>query len=95
MYNFDPYLQHIVQPNEVNFNSFQPFITASKDARLLKLAQQNQCKFVSSTSSLSGALSQMYFFLSGDKPLEVGRFSSEFKNEVLGSRPQHFLSFFK
>ncbi|KAJ3371362.1 hypothetical protein GGF31_003285 [Allomyces arbusculus] len=81
IYNFDPYLQRIVQPEDINFDSFSPFIIASRDKTLTKMAADHGCSFFSSTSSISGALSQMYFMISGGKPIDITRLSQEFSTQ--------------
>ncbi|KAI9220971.1 mitochondrial protein Pet127-domain-containing protein [Blastocladiella britannica] len=78
VYNFDPYLQRIVHPDEVNFDTFPPYITASKDTALTALATKHKCTFVSSTSSISGALSNVYFMISGGRPIDISRLSQDF-----------------
>ncbi|KAI9190276.1 hypothetical protein H9P43_001709 [Blastocladiella emersonii ATCC 22665] len=78
VYNFDPYLQRIAHPDDVNFDTFPPYITASKDPQLRAMAKREGCSFVSSTSSISGAMSQMYFMMTGGKPLDISKLSHDF-----------------
>lgn len=79
VYNFDPYVQRIPQPEEFNWDLIPPFIPPSNDQYLKELAEKSNAKFTGSTSSISESLSQIYFFLSSFKRLHLkDKFTSEF-----------------
>ena len=63
MYNFDPYLRFITQPDSFDYTKIPSFTPPSEDQVLLKLASEKKAKFTGSTSSTSSALSQIYFML--------------------------------
>lgn len=82
MFNFDRRLKNIIQPSEFNFNLVHKFIPSNQDTSLHRLASKMNCDFVTSTSSLSGLLSLLYFCLFGlDKGPELENISINFKNE--------------
>lgn len=81
VYNFDPHLQSLISPEEFNFDSLPPFIPASKDETLHRLAKDNDCSFVSSTSSISQTMSMIYFALSKMRPLQLENLTQSFAEE--------------
>ncbi|KAJ1499958.1 hypothetical protein HMI56_004114, partial [Coelomomyces lativittatus] len=78
LYNFDPYLQKIIQPNEINYDTFSPYVISSKDQKLHELSERHGCQFFSSTSSITSVLSQLYFALTGPKKLNLRRLTAPF-----------------
>jgi len=81
LYNFDPFLGRICEPEEFNFGLLPPFISASQDKNLMEMAHKNKAKFISSTSSISATMSMIYFIVNRMKPLEMPWLSSEFSSE--------------
>lgn len=79
VYNFDPFLRKIVQPEQFNFEQcVPPFVPPSEDARLRELAQDCRgIRYCSSTSSMSAAMSHLYFLISRMKPLNLSAFVSQ------------------
>ncbi|KAI9014860.1 mitochondrial protein Pet127-domain-containing protein [Gaertneriomyces semiglobifer] len=80
-FNFDPWLKSISQPEHFNFDALPPYVIASQDTRLLQNARQNQCRYVSSTSSIGGLLAHIYQVISNRRPVDQGPFSEAFGNE--------------
>jgi hypothetical protein len=65
---FPSYLKNIHQPNEIRTENYCVFVTPSQDEKLHAYAEKENSLFTSSTSSLTGVLSQIYFLLSNYKP---------------------------
>lgn len=83
VYNFNPYLQDIMPVDQFDFDAISTFVTASKDETLTALAQANGLKYYASTSSMTGALSQLHFLLSNFRPVSLLDFSRQ-QPETLG-----------
>lgn len=81
VYNFDPFLEKIVQPEDFNFDCLPPFIPPFKDSALHSLAVEKGAKFVSSTSSISATMSQIYYLISNMRELNLQHLSSVFTEE--------------
>ncbi len=82
MYNFDPFLQSICQPEDFNFDSIPTFIPPSRDSSLQAAAVQFDSKFVSSTSSIAPSMSHFYFLISALRPMNLSsRFTGAFEEE--------------
>lgn len=64
VYNFDPSLSKIIPLKEFNFDLLNPYITSSNDRSLSSLAKEHGKRYVGSTSSMTGAMSQFHFILS-------------------------------
>ncbi|WWC86375.1 uncharacterized protein L201_001251 [Kwoniella dendrophila CBS 6074] len=67
-------------------NEDSPFTQVFKqglvqDEELLDLAQRHHCKFIGSTSTLTKALSQIYFAISGGKGVDLSTLSQDFSSE--------------
>ncbi|KAJ3046269.1 hypothetical protein HDV00_000082 [Rhizophlyctis rosea] len=80
-FNFDSYLQNIVQPSDFNFNALPPYITATEDAYLHRLTKQHGCTYFASTSSITSILSRIYLAVSNYKDVNTEGFSKEFEME--------------
>ena len=74
IYNFTPYLKKIIKVDEFNFDAIETFVSVSKDQSLLKVAEQENKKFYSSTSSMTSALMQFYLLLNNYMPNTEERF---------------------
>lgn len=81
VYNFDPELENIPRSDEFAFDRLPAYITASEDEELLTMAKQHNLKYYGSTSTLTTALSQIYFLISGSRPIDISNFSSVFSGE--------------
>ncbi|KAJ2778627.1 hypothetical protein GGI15_004127 [Coemansia interrupta] len=75
VYNFDPYIRNITQPEEFDYDKLTPYITSSKDETLMGYARKCRKQFVGSTSSMTHALSHLYFAISGGKQPDVSSLS--------------------
>eukprot|EP01126_Amoeba_proteus_P007447 TRINITY_DN12682_c0_g1_i9.p1 TRINITY_DN12682_c0_g1~~TRINITY_DN12682_c0_g1_i9.p1 ORF type:complete len:200 (-),score=18.92 TRINITY_DN12682_c0_g1_i9:90-689(-) len=62
------WLKKINQPEEIDFDALPSFVPPSKDENLAQIAIKHNSKFMGSTSSLSGVLSQLYILFSKFKP---------------------------
>lgn len=70
-YNYSEALQHIPDTKDFDFERLPMFMKPSSDPNLRKLLANSSQVFAGSTSSLTGALSQIYFALNGKKPLNT------------------------
>lgn len=77
VYNFDPYLQNIVPVDEFNWDALNPYITSSEDSFLRDVALKQKKKYIGSSSSMTGAMSQFHFLLSAWRPLDFSRLSQK------------------
>ena len=59
-YNFDPYLENTPKLNDFNMENIPAFVPAISDVTLWQNAKENKSKFIASTSSISGFISQFY-----------------------------------
>jgi Mitochondrial protein Pet127 len=78
VYNFDPYLENIMQPSEFDYEALYEFITSSRDTTLVQIARECGAKYVGSTSSLTGVLSHFHYLLSMWKPVNINMLSTHF-----------------
>ena len=74
-----PYMK-IEHVRDMNFDVLPGFVTSSRDARLIDIAEENDCLFAASTSSMTSVLSHMYYALSHHRELELSRLSSDFNS---------------
>ncbi|CED82956.1 Mitochondrial protein Pet127 [Phaffia rhodozyma] len=77
-YNFDKRAQAIAHPDEFDLARISKYVTASKDLSLAKLASDNECTFFGSTSSITASLSQIFFALSNNRPVDTSSLSYHF-----------------
>ncbi|KAM0705159.1 hypothetical protein Q7P35_007946 [Cladosporium inversicolor] len=82
VYNFDPYLQHVMPVEEFDFNALPEYKTSSQDSMLSKLAKAHGKKYVGSTSSMTSTLSHFHYLLSGWRNLNLGMLSRQFPNDL-------------
>nr|XP_019000426.1 uncharacterized protein I203_06840 [Kwoniella mangroviensis CBS 8507]OCF63887.1 hypothetical protein I203_06840 [Kwoniella mangroviensis CBS 8507] len=75
VWNFEPSLHDIPQPDKFAFHRCPPYITPSQDEASLNII------FVGSTSTLTKALSQIYFAISGGKGVDLSTLSQDFTCE--------------
>ena len=55
------FLRTILQPEQIDMDRIPPYTPPSQDKLLLKFARESKVKYVMSTSTISSALSQMYY----------------------------------
>lgn len=84
VYNFDPYLENIMPVTEFNFDALNPYITSSEDEFLRDTSIQYGKRYIGSSSSMSGAMSQFHFLLSAWRPIDPS---------ILSKRIQGLLTF--
>lgn len=82
VYNVDPYLQKITPREEFDFDTLPVFRPPSKDEALRKIAKKHGGKYTVSTSSITGALGQIYRMITGCKKISVAGLSEEFLSLV-------------
>ncbi|OMJ20987.1 mRNA degradation protein, partial [Smittium culicis] len=80
-YNYPPFLKSITQPEDFDYSKLTPFIKPSDDLKLQKHATNLKKRYVGSTSSMTGAMSQLYFLISNFKNADTLKFSSAFASE--------------
>ena len=81
-YNFDSYLGNIPQVRDFAFDRLPGFVPSSQDTALIAQAREAKCKYVGSTSSLTGILTQIYLLLSEEKLVNLDNLSEEFQTAV-------------
>lgn len=71
VFNFTPFLEHLIKVEHFNFAGIAPFVPPSKDEKLHEITDKLNKKFFSSTSSMTGILSQLHFLISNFRPLNL------------------------
>ncbi|KAH3675744.1 hypothetical protein WICMUC_002536 [Wickerhamomyces mucosus] len=84
VYNFNPYLSKLLPNEEFDFNKISSYIPSSKDTILNKLSNSYGAKYYSSTSSMTGLLSQLHFFISNFRPVNLVDFSKNVQRSSYG-----------
>jgi hypothetical protein len=69
---------HVTAGNEFKWDSVAPFVSSSRDRRLVTLAAEHGCRVAGSTSSCSGIISQIYREFSGGRSCAVSSLSEPF-----------------
>jgi hypothetical protein len=82
LYNFDPYLRKIVQPQDFNFDMLPAYRRPSQDSRLIELARVHRKRFIGASSSLVGMLSQLYLLISNMKPINTATLSHTYVKQL-------------
>lgn len=75
------FLRRIPQPDEIDFDRIPGYKTPSNDPLLIKFAKETKTKYIMSTSTISAALSQMYYLYSGFKSPSFEALSSDYEFE--------------
>ena len=75
------YLRMIPQNDTIDFSRVSGYTKPSNDKDLIKFAKESGAKYVMSTSTVSGALTQMYFIFSSFRSPDFQLLSSEYENE--------------
>ncbi|CAD6576718.1 MAG: hypothetical protein TREMPRED_001750 [Tremellales sp. Tagirdzhanova-0007] len=82
VWNFEEQALHLIpQPEDFAFDRVPPYTSPSGDKELSSLAEEHDCLFTGSTSTLTKALSQIYFALSGGKGVDLQPLSQAFAFE--------------
>lgn len=81
VYNFDPYLGHIMPTTDFDFGALKEYVTSSKDTTLIDITVRHGKKYTGSTSSMTNTLSHFHFLLSRWRPLNFGLLSQLFTPE--------------
>lgn len=79
VYNFDPYLQHIMPAKEFNYDALTGYIIPSKDRTLEDLARAQNLRYYSSSSNMTCILEHFHFLLSHWRPLNFSMLSQKFE----------------
>ncbi|ODQ63269.1 Pet127-domain-containing protein, partial [Nadsonia fulvescens var. elongata DSM 6958] len=82
VYNFTPYLQQVMPVQEFDFDMVSQYITSSKDQALGSLAKEHRKKYIGSTSSMTGVLSQFHHLLSQNRLLNISELSKNFPGDT-------------
>ena len=75
------YLRKIPQNETIDFSRVSGYTKPSNDQDLIDFAKQSGAKYVMSTSTASGALTQMYFLFSSFRSPDFSSLSSDYENE--------------
>lgn len=81
VYNFDPFLRNVVQPESFDYDCIPKFVSASGDEALRQLGVANDSRYISSTSSMTAAMSHFYFLITRHKHLNISPFVSQLFQE--------------
>ncbi|CAN3474326.1 hypothetical protein DICA0_A09450 [Diutina catenulata] len=87
IYNFPPALKQIPRVETFDFGALDPFKPVSKDPRLAEAAAKSGAKFHSSTSSMTGVLTQFYYLLNNYNPSHEPRFGFPALSKTSRARP--------
>jgi hypothetical protein len=68
VYNFTPFLEKIMSIRDFDFDYIAKYVPSGKDSKLATLAQEKGKRFVGSSSSLTGVLTQFHHVLSHFRP---------------------------
>lgn len=78
IYNFVPFLEHLISIKDFNFDLIPKYIPSGKDEKLSNIAQEHNCKYTSSTSSLTSVLVKFHNLISHDRPPNILNISKNF-----------------
>ncbi|KAH9042070.1 mitochondrial protein Pet127-domain-containing protein [Lactarius pseudohatsudake] len=81
VYSFTTWLEKIIPLKNFAFERLPPFLPSSRDQDLHVVAKREGRKYAGSTSSMTGLLSQLYYLISGDKPINASNLSSGFSTQ--------------
>jgi hypothetical protein len=91
-YNYTQAIQTVADREDFDFERLPRFVRPSQDADLRELLKQSGRKFAGSTSSLTSAMSQIYFALNGKKQLNTQL--PNFVSQVSLDEPSRFYDLF-
>ncbi|KAI9297507.1 Pet127-domain-containing protein [Neoconidiobolus thromboides FSU 785] len=78
VYNFDPYLESILDIDEFNFDKIQGYIPAGEDELLQQIAAKNDKKYIATTSSITRLLCHISFVITNWRTIDTSTLGSEF-----------------
>ena len=78
VFQFDPALQSIKHTHEFDHSKLVPYVKASNDNTLLTLTKHHDQKYFGSTSSMTGILGILHFFLRSPWNIDLKSFSNDF-----------------
>jgi len=81
-YHFPKVLQHIHQPQEVNFARMAAFVPPREDQAMFERIKRTDCSYATSTSSISGILAHIYYLLSTFRPLDTSSLSTRELSQI-------------
>ena len=84
VYNFPSHLEDIHPPEEFAFDRLPPYLTSSKDEELIKFTKINSCRYLGSTSTMTGVLAHLHFMLTNWKNVNFETLSEELINMPAG-----------
>ncbi|EME81983.1 uncharacterized protein MYCFIDRAFT_115596, partial [Pseudocercospora fijiensis CIRAD86] len=82
VYNFDPYLEKIMPAREFDFNALKEYKTSSQDKALSAIAQQQDKRYIGSTSSMTSTLAHFHYLISNWRPLNHSMISRGFSKDT-------------
>ncbi|KAH3901019.1 uncharacterized protein SCODWIG_00460 [Saccharomycodes ludwigii] len=77
-YNFSPFIEKAVSVGYFNYDAINKYTAPSEDLKLLEIARENNLKFYSSTSSMTGILSHLHFLISNFKKVNLTEITKHF-----------------
>ncbi|KAK9470883.1 mitochondrial protein Pet127-domain-containing protein [Dipodascopsis tothii] len=78
VYNFSSYLKKLQSVHSFDFLKIPPYLPSSEDKVLQQITAANQARFTTSTSNVTGVLSQLHYLISRWRPLNLSRVSQLF-----------------
>ncbi|GJJ71560.1 E3 ubiquitin-protein ligase SHPRH [Entomortierella parvispora] len=84
VFNYDPYLRSICQPDDFDYDALPAYRTSSRDPALFNVTRLHKAKYMGSTSSMTSILSQFYYLISAWKPLKTNHLSGAFASQPKG-----------
>lgn len=82
VYNFDHRLERIMSIADFDFTKIAPYVPAGRDSKLASLAADQKFRYVGSTSSMTGVLTQLHHALSHQRRPQILSLSKYFKGDV-------------
>ncbi|KZO97014.1 Pet127-domain-containing protein [Calocera viscosa TUFC12733] len=81
VYNFEPYLQKLLPPDDFAYDRLMAFVPAVRDEELWDLAKKHKKVYIGSTSGLTGIMSHVYWLISRWRPVDTRSLSADFARE--------------
>jgi len=77
------YFLRLPQYSQINEEAITPYYKPGQDNQLIRLADQYNCKYLMSTSTVSSILCHLYYCMSNFKSPHFNSLSEEFDSEPL------------
>ena len=71
------------QYSQINEACISPYYPPGQDSNLMRIAQEHQCRYIMSTSTISSVLSHVYYCLSNFKSPHFNNLSEAYDREPL------------